>query len=48
MSNTPENNPNFRAGMVAVLGHRSLTLRVGAAFALALGCGALLLRLWPA
>ncbi len=37
----------FKFGMVAVLGHRSLTLRVGVAFALAVGCGVLILWLWP-
>ena len=40
-------NFTFKFGMVAVLGHRSLTLRVGVAFALAVGCGVLILRLWP-
>ncbi len=37
----------FKFGTVALLGHRSLALRVGAAFALVLASGALILWLWP-
>jgi uncharacterized membrane protein (DUF4010 family) len=37
----------FKFGTVALLGHRSLTLRIGAAFGLALCCAALILWLWP-
>jgi len=38
----------FKFGTVALLGDRSLTLRVGTAFSLAIVCGALILGLWPA
>ena len=37
----------FKAGMVAVLGTRRLTLRVSALFAVALGAGVLVLVFWP-
>lgn len=38
----------FKFGTVALLGNRSLTLRVGVAFSLVFVCGALILGLWPA
>ena len=38
----------FKFGTVAFLGDRSLTLRVGLAFGLAVVCGAAILRFWPA
>jgi hypothetical protein len=37
----------FKFGTVSLLGHRSLTLRIGAAFGLILTCGAVVLWLWP-
>jgi uncharacterized membrane protein (DUF4010 family) len=37
----------FKFGTVSLLGHRSLTLRIGAAFGLILACGAVVLWLWP-
>jgi uncharacterized membrane protein (DUF4010 family) len=37
----------FKAGAVAVLGHRRLLFRVTIAFGIALLCGLLLLVLWP-
>ena len=40
-------NMVFKAAMVAVIGERRLTLRVAAAFAVALAVGGLLLARWP-
>jgi uncharacterized membrane protein (DUF4010 family) len=37
----------FKFGMVSLLGHRLLTLRIGAAFGLILTCGAAVLWFWP-
>lgn len=37
----------FKFGTVALLAHRALTWRVGAAFSLVLVCGGLILWLWP-
>jgi uncharacterized membrane protein (DUF4010 family) len=37
----------FKFGTVSLLAHRSLTLRIGAAFGLILTCGAVVLWLWP-
>jgi uncharacterized membrane protein (DUF4010 family) len=37
----------FKFGTVGLLGHRSLTLRIGAAFGLILACGAVILLFWP-
>ncbi len=37
----------FKFGIVAILAHRSLIVRVATAFGAAIGCGALILWLWP-
>lgn len=37
----------FKFGTVALLGHRALTVRLGAAFSLVLLCSGLILWLWP-
>ncbi len=38
----------FKFGTVSLLGHRLLTLRIGAVFGLILICGGVALWLWPA
>jgi uncharacterized membrane protein (DUF4010 family) len=38
----------FKFGTVSLLGHRLLTLRIGAVFGLILICGAMVLWFWPA
>jgi uncharacterized membrane protein (DUF4010 family) len=37
----------FKFGIVSILAHRSLVLRVATAFGVALACGAMILWLWP-
>jgi hypothetical protein len=38
----------FKFGTVSLLGHRLLTLRIGAVFGVILICGAAVLWFWPA